>query len=518
MIKLVKEASSTKTKTSELVDKISFYFIPTIISISIIVFIFWLILGNNFVSNNINDTTTLTYAIEKGVSVLVISCPCALGLATPVAIMAGNGVSARNGILFKSATAMEETGKCKYIVLDKTGTLTKGLPFVQDIIPFNSISKDELLSICYSLENSSNHPLAKSISTYAKENKIKLHDIKELVEISGKGIKAKINDEIYYAGNLKLLDESKINCDLEKSKINEILNQGKQIIIVFNKKKVIGLISFADEIKEDTVKSILWLKKLGLTPIILSGDNKKVVENIASVCGVEKYYAEVLPNQKLDVIKSLQNEGKVIMVGDGINDAPSLQQADVGIALKTGSEIALDSGNVVLMNNSLLGVNYAINISRQTFKNIKENLFWAFIYNLIMIPIASGVFAPLGLTKLKPWMGSLAMSLSSICVCLNALRLNLFNFKNENSNIPKVVKDSNKIETNSNSEELLIPDMMCEKCVSRITSALKSIKGLSNIKVSLKDKKAYYNNNGVNNKKVIEKINKIGYKVENVNK
>ena len=473
-------------------------------------------LGNNFVTSNIDNTTTLTYAIEKGVSVLVISCPCALGLATPVAIMAGSGISAKNGILFKSSLAMEETGKCKYVVLDKTGTITKGSPFVKDIITFNSIDKDELLSICYTLEFSSSHPLAKSICDYSKDNKIKLQSSTNLTEISGKGIKAIINNNIYYVGNMKLLDELKIDYSLELKKIDDIISSGKQIIIIFDSKKVLGLISFADVIKEDSIKAISWMKKLGLTPIILSGDNLAVVKNIASICNIDKYYAEVLPSQKQDVIKSLQKEGKVIMVGDGINDALSLQQADVGIALNSGSEIALDSGSVVLMNNSLLNVNYAINISRQTLKNIKENLFWAFFYNLIMIPIASGVFSPLGLTKLKPWMGSLAMSLSSICVCLNALRLNLFNIKNENSNIPKTKKKDDSIQ--SNKESIYIPDMMCDKCVTKISSSLKKIKGLKNIEVNLKDKKAYYNNNGVNKDTIIKEIKRIGYKVENVNK
>ena len=515
MIKLVEEASLTKTKTSEIVDKVSFFFIPFIISISALVFLLWIVLGNNLVSSFNYETTTLTYAIERGVSVLVISCPCALGLATPLSIMVGNGLSAKNGILFKNASSMEETGKCKYVVLDKTGTITKGQPFVQDIIPFNSTNKDYLLSLAYSIENNSTHPLAKAICLYSKEKKIKLLNSKSIHEIIGKGIKVNINNKDYYAGNKQLIKDLKINYSKEKEEIDKVLSSGKQIIIICDKDKLLGLISLSDEIKQDSIKAIDLLKKQGLEPIILSGDNKKVVENIASICNIDSFYGEISPKEKLEIIKSLQLKGKVIMVGDGINDAPSLQQADIGIALNSGSDIALDAGNVVLANNSLLGVSYSINISRQIVKNIKENLFWAFIYNLIMIPIASGVFLPLGLTKLKPWMGSAAMSLSSVCVCLNALRLNIFNFKKERKKNYTL-----KSEVYSGEQEsIYIPDMMCDKCVKTITLALKKFKGIHNISVDLKTKSANYINSGVKKNKIIEAINKAGYKVEeNVNK
>ncbi len=515
MIKLVEEASITKTKTSEIVDKVSFFFVPFIISVSFVVFLFWLLLGNNFVSSLNMDTTALTYAIERGVSVLVISCPCALGLATPVAIMVGSGLSAKNGILFKNAASMEETGRCKYVVLDKTGTITKGQPFIQDILTFNATSKDELLSIAYTLENNSNHPLAKSICNYAKEKKVKLLPSKENNEIIGKGIKGVINNKTYYGGNERLISDLKINYSKEKKVIEEIILQGKQIILFSDGKKLLGLISLADEIKEDSIKSISWLKRQGLVPVILSGDNNLVVKNIALKCQIEKYYGEVLPQQKQEIIASLQKEGKVIMVGDGINDAPSIQKADVGIALNSGSDIALDAGSVVLTSSSLLGVNYAINISRQVVKNIKENLFWAFFYNLVMIPIAAGVFSSVGLNKLRPWMGAAAMALSSVCVSLNALRLNLYNFKNINSNLHLKSRDTKK-EVN---ESMYIPDMMCSNCVDKITRALKKVKGIKNINVDLQTKTAFYYNIGVKKNKIVEAINKTGYKVEeNVNK
>ena len=519
IVKLVEEASATKTKVSSIVDRVSFYFVPSIILIAIIVFAFWLGLGNNFVSSLNDPHTTLTYAIERAVSVLVISCPCALGLATPLSIMVGNGVGAKQGILFKNDSAMEICGLCRFVVLDKTGTITRGKPIVDQIIPLNNHKEDELIKIAYSLEEKSEHPLAIAITNYGNEKEVSSYKNVEVENIIGKGIKGKIDNKLYFAGNYLLLDENGIKYNKEKEIIDNLINDGKQVLIFFNKKEIIGLISLQDEIKDGSIEAIDNLKKQGLIPIIISGDNRKNVESIAKIVGVERYVAEILPNQKEEIIANLQKYGKVIFVGDGINDAPSLSKADASMALSSGSDIAIDSGNIVLINSSLLYVTYAVNLSRYTIRNIKENLFWAFIYNIIMIPIACGVFSFAGLNKLRPWMGSAAMALSSIIVCLNALRINIFDVRKikehhrRHLSLPLGALSFSKLEKKEK-DFIYVPDMMCENCVDHVTNALKKLGGISDINISLETKKVEFVNKGVDINKIKNAIINIGYVVE----
>lgn len=412
IIKLVREASATKAPIAKIADKVSGIFVPVVMAIALLVFVVWMILGKN-----------VGFSLTRAISVLVISCPCALGLATPVAIMVGNGKGAKNGILFKTASSLEMAARTQIVALDKTGTITKGEPEVTDII-----GEENLLQIAYSLEKKSEHPLAKAIVKYGEENKISALETTDFVIFAGGGLKASLEEETICGGNA---DYVKKYVDISAEfleKANKIASEGKTPIFFAKGKQVLGIIAVADKIKTDSAKAIEELKRMGIRTVMLTGDNKLSAETIAKQVGIEDVLAELKPEQKEKAIVNLQKEGKVAMVGDGINDAPSLTRADIGIAIGAGTDVAIDAADIVLVNSNVSDVGAAIRLSRATLKIIRENLFWAFIYNVICIPVAAGAFVWAGLT-LNPMIGAAAMSLSSFCVVTNALRLNFFDVR-----------------------------------------------------------------------------------------
>ena len=412
IIKLVREASATKAPIAKIADKVSGIFVPVVMAIALLVFVVWMILGKN-----------VGFSLTRAISVLVISCPCALGLATPVAIMVGNGKGAKNGILFKTASSLEMAARTQIVALDKTGTITKGEPEVTDII-----GEENLLQIAYSLEKKSEHPLAKAIVKYGEENGISALETTDFVIFAGGGLKASLEEETICGGNA---DYVKKYVDISTEfleKANKIASEGKTPIFFAKGKQVLGIIAVADKIKTDSAKAIEELKRMGIRTVMLTGDNKLSAETIAKQVGIEEVFAELKPEQKEKVIVNLQKEGKVAMVGDGINDAPSLTRADIGIAIGAGTDVAIDAADIVLVNSNVSDVGAAIRLSRATLKIIRENLFWAFIYNVICIPVAAGAFVWAGLT-LNPMIGAAAMSLSSFCVVTNALRLNFFDVR-----------------------------------------------------------------------------------------
>ena len=487
IIKMVEDANATKAKISKIADKVAGVFVPVVIGIALIVFTFWMIFGGSFVEN-LGNTTLLSYSIERAISVLVISCPCALGLATPVAIMVGSGKGAKNGILFKSAEILEEAGKADYVLLDKTGTITKGKPEVTDIIEID-YDKEELLKLAISLENNSLHPLAKAIVNYKDVDK---YEVSEFVSLPGKGVAGVINKKRIYGMNLKsAIELTKID-DKYVTLGDELSKKGKTPMYFIYDDKLIGIIAVADVIKEDSIKAIEEMKNIGVTPIMLTGDNKNTAAYIASLVGIDNYISDVLPDGKMEIVKKLKSQGKVMMIGDGINDAVALSEANVGVAIGAGTDVAIDSAEIVLIKSSLMDAVRAIKISRYTLLNIKENLFWAFFYNLIMIPIAAGALSGIGLAKLKPWYGALAMSLSSVTVVLNALRINLYNpdkiRRKKNNKEVNLDFTNNKEENKMNKLVIEVEGMMCMHCAKRVEDACKSVSGVSDAKVSLDDK------------------------------
>ena len=521
IIQSVEKAANSKAKISKLADRISGIFVPIVISISLIVFACWMIFGNDFINSHTDiHSSLLSYSIERAISVLVVSCPCALGLATPVAIMVGSGKGARNGVLFKNAEAIEETGKVDFVIFDKTGTITKGKPVVTDIISF--INKDELLSIAYSLENNSSHPLATAINNYSKENNASLKEVNDFLSINGKGLIGIINKVKYFAGNISLLKEQNININNHLNDIELLSSQGKTPLLFANEKELIGIIAVSDVIKEDSKEAISYIKNLGIVPIMLTGDNSLSAQYIADQVGIEYVLSGLLPEGKLEAIERIKKNGKVMMVGDGINDAIALTSANIGVAIGQGSDVAIESADVVLMKSSLKDAYAAIRLSQYVYLNIKENLFWAFFYNTIMIPIAAGVFSTIGLYKMMPWMGSAAMALSSVFVVVNALRINLFkpykeHHKNKTVKIPQELIDINQCEVKgeNNMEKVIkVEGMMCMHCVAHVKEALESIKGVEKAEVSLEKNEAIITSKKEINDKVIEKvIDKAGYKV-----
>ncbi len=527
IIKMVEASSGTKTKISEITDKIAGIFVPIVLLVSLITFIFWMIFGQNFVSS-LDEVTLLSYSLERAISILVISCPCALGLATPVAIMVGNGLAARKGILFKNARALEEAGKIDFVVLDKTGTITQGKPKVTNIIPSQVIEFD-LLQIAASIEANSSHPLAIAVKEEAKERNIALLKTNAFQNLPGSGLLASIGNDEYLAGSPLFFKEKGIIGVKEQAMIDNLSLEGKTPLLFAKNKHFLGVIAVSDVIKEDSKIAIKEFMEMGITPVMLTGDNEITARSIAMEVGIKGVIASCLPIDKQNVIKRLKENGKVAMIGDGINDAVSLTEADVGIAIGAGSDIAIDSSDIVLMKFSLMDAVAAIRISKATYHNIKENLFWAFIYNLIMIPIAAGVFSAFGLAKLRPWMGAAAMSLSSVTVVLNALRLNLFNpYKDrDRKKNPKplpsfltneacpIIMNSIDKENKNMKVEITIEGMMCEHCVSHVKSALESVDGVVNASVSLKDKQAIVDlSKGIPNEKLIKAIEDVGYKAK----
>lgn len=523
IIKLVEEASNSKAKISTIADKVSGIFVPTVIAVALIVFTFWMILGKDFLLSHPDiHSSLLSYSIERGIAVLVISCPCALGLATPVAIMVSNGKGAKNGILFKNASSLEETGKIKYLVLDKTGTITKGEPEVSDIKLVKAKSKEELLKIAYSIEYLSEHPLSLAIKNCALKNNVVKEDITDFISISGKGIKGKIFNKFVYGGNEKFLNENGVDTKEVKSDLDYYSNQGKTPLLFALDNQILGIIVVSDVIKEDSKKAIELIRGLGIVPIMLTGDNEKSANHIAKEVGIDMVLANALPEDKLKLVNELKKYGKLAMVGDGINDAISLTASDVGIAIAKGSDIAIDSSSIVLMKSTLMDAYGAIRLSELTLLNIKENLFWAFFYNLIMIPIAAGAFSTLGLYKVAPWMGSAAMAASSLFVVLNSLRINLYDIYKPIHKHKKVVIPEISLLTNSNckidkennmKKELHIDGMMCMHCVSHVKEAISSCKGVSSVEVSLEKSNALIEGD-FNQDEVIEAVKKAGYEAK----
>ena len=477
IINLVSDASATKAPIAKLADRVSGVFVPTVIAIALITFIVWLIVPKPF-----------GYALSRAISVLVISCPCALGLATPVAIMVGNGKGAKNGVLFKTAVSLEETGKTQIVVLDKTGTITEGKPKVTDVIPVG-ISENDLLQLAYSLEIKSEHPLAKAIVEKAEKLQISSLDITDFESKTGNGLCGTFEKSKIYAGSSKYISTV---CDVSsvKNDIERLSNDGKTPLLFAKDEKLIGVIAVADTIKKDSPEAIKQLKNMGIKVVMLTGDNKRTADAIGKQTGVDMVISDVLPDGKETVVKKLQSFGKVAMVGDGVNDAPALTRADVGIAIGAGADVAIDSADVVLMNSKLSDVCSAIRLSRHTLTNIKENLFWAFIYNIIGIPLAAGVWIPITGWTLNPMFGAAAMSLSSFCVVMNALRLNFVNVTSSKSD--KKIKEVNidYTEEFKMTKTIKIDGMMCPHCEAAVKKALEAIDGVTSATASHTEKQA----------------------------
>lgn len=499
IIKLVEDATASKAPIAKLADKVSGIFVPVVMTISVIAFITWLLLGHSF-----------DFALTIGISVLVISCPCALGLATPVAIMVGASKGAENGILIKNAESLEITHKIDTIVFDKTGTITYGKPKVTDIYP-NNIQKGELLKIAASLEKHSEHPLSMAICDKYNENNTDYYNTENFLAITGKGIKGIINGENYYAGNLAFMKDNNINLDSFKDLSDKLSHDYKTPLYFAKEKEFLGIIAVADEVKDTSATAIKELENLGINCIMMTGDNKITAEAIGKKININKVFSEVLPEDKENKIKELKTLGKTVaMVGDGINDAPALSRADVGIAIGAGSDIAIESCDIVLIKNDLLDVVTAVKLSKATIKNIKENLFWAFIYNGIGIPIACGLLYPFFKITLSPMIGAIAMSLSSVSVVSNALRLRYFKSNIKNNN------DKGEIKMN-NTKVMIIDGMMCGHCQKRVNDTLNNIDGVT-ASVSLEEKSATITlSKEVDDKTLVSAVEGAGYTVISIN-
>ena len=472
IIKMVSDAAATKAPIAKIADKVSGIFVPVVITIAVVTIIGWLIGGQS-----------IGFALARGISVLVISCPCALGLATPVAIMVGNGVGAKNGILFKTAVSLEETGRVSTVVLDKTGTITEGKPKVTDIIPIN-ISEKELLSFAYSLEIKSEHPLARAIVEKGNELNISATEIDNFTSLAGNGVKAQLNGKTIYGGSLKFISEQITLTEETVKKVETLAENGKTPLLFSIDNKLLGIIAVADTIKEDSPKAIKELQNMGIRVVMLTGDNEKTANAIGALAGVDEIIAGVLPDGKEKVIRTLKDKGKVMMVGDGINDAPALTRADMGVAIGAGTDVAIESADIVLMNSKLSDVPAAIRLSRATLKNIHENLFWAFFYNAIGIPLAAGLFINLFGWELNPMFGAAAMSLSSFCVVSNALRLNFKDIHNnkKDKKIKFRIKEKQPMQIT-----MKIEGMMCPHCEAHVKKALEGVAEVREAIVSHKD-------------------------------
>ena len=474
IIQMVSDAAATKAPIAKIADRVSGVFVPAVIAIAAITIIVWLIAGQ-----------TVGFALARGISVLVISCPCALGLATPVAIMVGNGMGAKNGIMFKSAVSLEETGKTQIVALDKTGTITSGEPKVTDMIPADGVTEDELLAAAYALEKKSEHPLAHAILVRAKEKGVDERlETEEFQAVPGNGLSGRLGEDWLAGGNLKFIGGNAEITDEIKKKAEELAEGGKTPLFFSRNGKLIGIIAVADVIKEDSPQAVRELQNMGIHVVMLTGDNERTAKAIGAQAGVDEVIAGVLPDGKESVIRSLKRKGKVAMVGDGINDAPALTRADIGIAIGAGTDIAIDAADVVLMKSRLSDVPAAIRLSRATLRNIHENLFWAFFYNVIGIPLAAGVWIPLFGWQLNPMFGAAAMSLSSFCVVTNALRLNWFNVHDARKD--KNVKSHKKQEVTTMEKTMKIEGMMCEHCEARVKKTLEAIPQVDAAEVSYK--------------------------------
>lgn len=469
IIQMVSDAAATKAPIAKVADKVSGVFVPTVIIIAALTIFIWLLSGKD-----------IGFALARGISVLVISCPCALGLATPVAIMVGNGVGAKNGIMFKTAVSLEEAGKMQIVALDKTGTITQGEPEVTDIITAEGITSQELLQLAFSLEKKSEHPLAGAIIRYAKNQNIEEFEVTDFTALPGNGLSAVIEGEMLAGGNALFISKQAEVPEELKKQAEKLAGEGKTPLYFAKGKRLIGIIAVADIIKEDSPKAVQELKDMGIHVVMLTGDNERTANAVGKLAGVDEVIAGVLPDGKENVIRSLQNKGKVAMVGDGINDAPALTRADIGIAIGAGTDIAIDAADVVLMKSRLSDVAAAIRLSKATLKNIHENLFWAFIYNIIGIPLAAGIWIPIFGWQLNPMFGAAAMSLSSFCVVTNALRLNLVPIYKAG----KIKKKIEKMEEKGMTKTMKIEGMMCGHCEARVKKCLEAIPGVTEAAVS----------------------------------
>ena len=487
IIQMVSDAAATKAPIAKIADKVSGVFVPAVITIAVITMIVWLLAGES-----------VGFALARGISVLVISCPCALGLATPVAIMVGNGMGAKNGILFKTAVSLEETGKVQIVALDKTGTITNGEPVVTDMVPAEGVTEESLLALAASLEKRSEHPLAKAILKYVGEQHLTVEDVSEFEALPGNGLTAVRNGVKLAGGNYAFIrTQTEVSEDLLKQS-EALAEQGKTPMFFSENGRLAGIIAVADTMKEDSRQAVSELRNMGIRVVMLTGDNERTARAIGAQAGVDDVIAGVLPDGKESVIRKLQQYGKVAMVGDGINDAPALTRADMGIAIGAGTDVAIDAADVVLMKSRLSDVAAAVRLSRATLKNIHENLFWAFFYNVIGIPLAAGVWIPIFGWTLNPMFGAAAMSLSSFCVVTNALRLNLFNMhdakkdkKLKNPAIIKELVDNNKTNHNQENKEIgtmkktmKIEGMMCGHCEATVKKALEGLDGVTSAEVS----------------------------------
>ena len=474
IIQMVSDAAATKAPIAKIADQVSGVFVPAVIGIALVTTIVWLLIGK-----------PVGYALARGISVLVISCPCALGLATPVAIMVGSGLGAKNGILFKTAASLEETGRIEIVALDKTGTITSGEPKVTDILPAEGVSAEELLRLANTLERKSEHPLAKAILEYAKEQNVSAEEVADFQALPGNGLTARLDGQALCGGNDTFIGTTAPVSAEMKAQAAALAEAGKTPLWFSYDGRLLGVVAVADVIKEDSPQAVRELQNMGIRVVMITGDNERTAKAIGAQAGVDQVIAGVLPDGKEREIRKLKTEGKVAMVGDGINDAPALTRADIGVAIGAGTDVAIDAADVVLMKSRLSDVPAAIRLSRATLRNIHENLFWAFFYNTIGIPLAAGVFIPLGLT-LNPMFGAAAMSLSSFCVVSNALRLNLFKLRDARHD-HKHVKHSKKREGKEKNEmekTMKITGMMCGHCEARVKKVLEAVEGVAEAKVS----------------------------------
>lgn len=491
IIQMVSDAAATKAPIAKVADKVSGIFVPVVIAIAILTTLAWLLAGQD-----------IGYALARGISVLVISCPCALGLATPVAIMVGNGVGAKNGILFKTAVSLEMTGKVNVVALDKTGTITKGTPVVTDIVPAKEVTEEELLEIAAALEYKSEHPLAKAVNEYATAKNIRVTDVSDFTALPGNGLTAVLDNKKINGGSQKFIleqlqDGQDDTCVEIQKQAEYLAEEGKTPLFFAKEKKLLGMIAVADVIKEDSCEAIVQLKNMGIHVVMLTGDNQKTADAIGKKAGVDEVIAGVLPDGKEAVIRSLREKGKVVMVGDGINDAPALTRADIGMAIGAGTDVAIDAADVVLVKSRLPDVAAAIRLSRATLRNIHENLFWAFFYNVIGIPLAAGIWIPIFGWELNPMFGAAAMSLSSFCVVSNALRLNFIkvqdpskdkkkknafhmdkNVQSKDNEVKQIMEDTNMTKT------MKINGMMCAHCEARVKKTLEALEQVAEATVS----------------------------------
>jgi len=483
IIQMVSDAAATKAPIAKIADQVSGVFVPAVVTIAVITILAWLLLGKD-----------IGFALARGISVLVISCPCALGLATPVAIMVANGVGARNGILFKTAVSMEETGKTAIVALDKTGTITQGEPKVTDLLPAEGVTEEQLLEDAFHLEQMSEHPLARAVLDYGTQKGVSSKEVGEFQVLPGNGLSAVCEGVHLTGGSVAYISSRTALSDKVKQQAQELAGQGKTPLCFLRDDRYIGMIAVADVIKEDSPQAVRELQNMGIHVVMLTGDNRRTAEAIGAQAGVDEVVADVLPDGKENVIRELQKFGKVAMVGDGINDAPALTRADMGIAIGAGTDVAIDAADVVLMKSRLSDVPAAIRLSRAALRNIHENLFWAFIYNVIGIPLAAGVWIPLFGWKLNPMFGAAAMSLSSFCVVTNALRLNLFKLHNAGRDHKRkdaiavdIISDNSnnkKEEDNKMTKTIHIEGMMCGHCEAHVKKALEAIDGVAEAQAS----------------------------------